>query len=107
MDAQVLLHHLERSYRRALSGAVAAKARYLALADDRATTQSARDLARGAWLKLDARKQKIGRRIWSLQFARASTPIARQLAGTQRLRWLSSPDLPYEAGAGQTAFRFG
>jgi hypothetical protein len=107
MEVETRLYHLERKYRRALSGAVAAKARYLALTDDHSANAVARNHARRAWLLLDTIKQAIAQRIWALQSANSHRAAARPRIPAAPLRWLPSPDSDRGSSGGQEAFRFG
>jgi hypothetical protein len=71
MDIDARLHRLEIRYRAALSGAVAAKAHYLALVDEPSSTPSAIERARLHWLKLDAYKRAIAVRMGEIENATA------------------------------------
>jgi hypothetical protein len=63
VDIEVLLRAVESRYRQALSAAVTAKARYLALLDDPRSTPASTQHARRRWEQLDARRHEIAMRM--------------------------------------------
>ncbi len=63
------LHRLEVRYRAALSGAVVAKAQYLALAGEPSAMPAAIERAKLQWLKVDAHKRAIVARMGELEDA--------------------------------------
>ncbi len=69
MDIEPRLHRLEVRYRAALSGTVAAKARYLALVAEPGATPAAIKRAKLQWLKLDALKRAIAARMGEVEDA--------------------------------------
>ena len=67
MDIEDRLKRLQSLFTHALSGAVAAKARYLALRGDLSSTPAAIARAKMAWQQLEARKTAIISRMVSLE----------------------------------------
>ncbi|HEX3911898.1 MAG TPA: hypothetical protein VHW71_00210 [Steroidobacteraceae bacterium] len=67
MDIEDRLKRLQALFTYALSGAVAAKARYLAIAADQGSTPAAAARARLAWQQLEARKTAIIARMVMLE----------------------------------------
>lgn len=67
MDTEDRLKRLQSLFTYALSGAVAAKARYLALRGDRSSTPAAVARAKMAWQQLEARKTAIISRMVALE----------------------------------------
>lgn len=67
MDIEVRLRKLESTYRAALSGTVAAKARYLALAGDSSATAAAVERAKARWQQLDASRRGIAAQLGQLE----------------------------------------
>ena len=67
MDTEDRLKRLQSLFTYALSGAVAAKARYLALRGDLSSTPAAIARAKMAWLQLEARKTAIISRMVALE----------------------------------------
>jgi hypothetical protein len=67
MDIEIRLRKLESRYRAALSGAVAAKANYLALAGEPSATPTAVDRAKCSWQQLEARKGAIAAQMSELE----------------------------------------
>ncbi len=67
MDMEVRLRKLEAQYRSALSGTIAAKAHYLAIASEPSATSYAIERAKSRWQSLEARKQGIAARMGELE----------------------------------------
>ena len=67
MNIEARLRILELQYRSTLSAAVAAKARYLALAGESSSTPAATLRAKSAWENLAARKAGIVAQIHALE----------------------------------------
>jgi hypothetical protein len=67
MDIEDRLKRLQSLFTYALSGAVAAKARYLALRGDPSSTPAAIARAKMAWQQLEARKTAIISRMVALE----------------------------------------
>ena len=67
MDIEDRLKRLQSLFSYALSGAVAAKARYLALRGDRSSTPAAVARAKMTWQQLEARKTAIIARMVALE----------------------------------------
>ena len=67
MDTEDRLKRLQSLFTYALSGAVAAKARYLALRGDLSSTPAAVARAKMAWQQLEARKTAIISRMVALE----------------------------------------
>ena len=67
MDIEDRLKRLQSLFTHALSGAVAAKARYLALRGDLSSTPVAIARAKMAWQQLEARKTAIISRMVALE----------------------------------------
>ena len=67
MDIEDRLKRLQSLFTHALSGAVAAKARYLALRGDLSSTPAAIARAKMAWQQLEARKTAIISRMVALE----------------------------------------
>jgi hypothetical protein len=67
VDTEDRLKRLQSLFTYALSGAVAAKARYLALRGDRSSTPAAVARAKMAWQQLEARKTAIISRMVALE----------------------------------------
>ena len=67
MDTEDRLKRLQSLFTYALRGAVAAKARYLALRGDRSSTPAAVARAKMAWQQLEARKTAIISRMVALE----------------------------------------
>jgi hypothetical protein len=67
MDIETRLRKLESRYRSALSGSVAAKAHYLALAEEPSSTPAAVEAAKARWLALDSRKRTIAAQMGELE----------------------------------------
>ena len=67
MDIEDRLKRLQSLFTHALSGAVAAKARYLALRGDPSSTPAAIARAKMAWQQLEARKTAIISRMVALE----------------------------------------
>ena len=67
MDIEDRLKRLQSLFTYALSGAVAAKARYLALRGDPSSTPAALARAKMAWQQLEARKTAIISRMVALE----------------------------------------
>ena len=67
MDTEDRLKRLQSLFTYALSGAVAAKARYLAMRGDRSSTPAAVARAKMAWQQLEARKTAIISRMVALE----------------------------------------
>ncbi|MDP9091048.1 MAG: hypothetical protein M3O26_20225 [Pseudomonadota bacterium] len=67
MDIEARLRILELQYRSTLSAAVAAKARYLALAGESSSTPAAILRAKGTWENLAARRAGIVAQIHALE----------------------------------------
>ena len=67
MDIEDRLKRLQSLFTYALSGAVSAKARYLAIAGDPGSTTAAVARARLAWQELEARKTAIIARMVDLE----------------------------------------
>jgi hypothetical protein len=67
MDIEDRLKRLQSLFTYALSGAVAAKARYLALRGDPGSTPAAIARAKMAWQQLEARKTAIISRMVALE----------------------------------------
>lgn len=67
MDIEDRLKRLQSLFTYALSGAVAAKARYLALRGDLGATPAAAVRAKMAWQQLEARKTAIISRMVALE----------------------------------------
>jgi hypothetical protein len=63
------LRQLEVRYRRALSGAVVAKARYLARADNRSATAAQTALLQKQWQELENRRRELAERMALLEAA--------------------------------------
>ena len=68
-DIEARLHRLEARYRAALSGAVVAKAHYLALVGEPSAMPAAIERAKLQWLKVDAHKRAIVARMGELEDA--------------------------------------
>ncbi len=68
-DIEVRLHRLEVRYRAALSGAVVAKAHYLALVGEPSAMPAAIERAKLQWLKVDAHKRALAARMGELEDA--------------------------------------
>ncbi len=68
-DIEARLHRLEVRYRAALSGAVVAKAHYLALVGEPSAMPAAIERAKRQWLKVDAHKRAIVARMGELEEA--------------------------------------
>jgi hypothetical protein len=67
VDTEDRLKRLQSLFTYSLSGAVSAKARYLAIAGDPASTAAAVARARLAWQQLEARKTAIIARMVELE----------------------------------------
>jgi hypothetical protein len=67
VDIEDRLKRLQSLFTHALSGAVAAKARYLALRGDLSSTPAATARAKMAWQQLEARKTAIISRMVALE----------------------------------------
>ena len=67
MNIETKLRQLEVQYRYALSGAVAAKARYLACADSRRASPAHIAHLLTEWLSLVERKRALARRMSALE----------------------------------------
>ena len=67
MDIEDRLKRLQSLFTHALSGAVAAKARYLALRGDLSSTPAAIARAKMAWQQVEARKTAIISRMVALE----------------------------------------
>jgi hypothetical protein len=67
VDIEDRLKRLQSLFSYALSGAVAAKARYLALRGDRSSTPAAVARAKMTWQQLEARKTAIIARMVALE----------------------------------------
>jgi hypothetical protein len=67
VDIEDRLKRLQSLFTHALSGAVAAKARYLALRGDQSSTPAAIARAKMAWQQLEARKTAIISRMVALE----------------------------------------
>ena len=67
MDIEDRLKKLQSLFTYALSGAVAAKARYLAILGDPASTAAAIAIAKMTWQQLEARKTAIIARMVELE----------------------------------------
>lgn len=67
MDIEDRLKRLQSLFTHALSGAVAAKARYLALRGDPSSTPAAIARAKMAWQQVEARKTAIISRMVALE----------------------------------------
>lgn len=67
MNIESQLRQLEVQYRYALSGAVAAKARYLASADSRRASPARVAVLLTEWLSLVERKRALARRMSALE----------------------------------------
>ena len=67
MDIEDRLKRLQSLFTHALSGAVAAKARYLALRGDLSSTPAAIARAKMAWQQLEARKTAIISRMVAME----------------------------------------
>jgi hypothetical protein len=67
MDIEDHLKKLQSLFTHALSGAVSAKATYLAIAGDRGSTPAAVARAKMAWQQLEARKTAIIARMVALE----------------------------------------
>jgi hypothetical protein len=67
VDIEDRLKRLQSLFTYALSGAVSAKSRYLAIAGDPASTPAAVARARMAWQQLEARKTAIIARMVALE----------------------------------------
>jgi hypothetical protein len=67
MDVEARLRKLEIRYRTALSGAVAAKARYLAQADDRGATPAKIAHLQKQWKGLENQRKEIAERMARLE----------------------------------------
>jgi hypothetical protein len=67
LDIEDRLKRLQSLFTYALSGAVAAKARYLALRGDPSSTPAAISRAKMAWQQLEARKTAIISRMVALE----------------------------------------
>jgi hypothetical protein len=82
VDIEDKLKKLQTMFSYALSGAVAAKARYLALRGDLSATAAAIAKARMVWQQLEARKTALISRMVALeeleQMARLEAPEAMQ-----------------------------
>jgi hypothetical protein len=61
------LRTLERLYREALSGAVVAKSRYLALVDERSATGAAIERAYSTWQQLELRRRVLAVRMAKIE----------------------------------------
>jgi hypothetical protein len=67
MDIEARLRSLESRYRKTLSGAIAAKAHYLALLEEPGSTAAAISRARSQWETLDIRKREIAARMGEIE----------------------------------------
>jgi hypothetical protein len=67
MDIEARLRALESRYRQTLSGAIAAKAHYLALLEEPGSTVVAIKRARTQWETLDTRKREIAARMGEIE----------------------------------------
>ena len=67
MDIEARLRKLESRYRAALSAAVAAKANYLALAEEPSATPAAVARALALWKQLEARKREIAAQMGEVE----------------------------------------
>jgi hypothetical protein len=67
VDIEDRLKRLQLLFTQALSGAVSAKSRYLAIAGDRGSTPAAVARAKMAWHQLEARKTAIITRMVALE----------------------------------------
>jgi hypothetical protein len=105
MDVEARLRKLEEKYRRALSGAVAAKARFLAL-NEGSHTQRARDMAKHAWLRVDARRQVLARSLWSLQFSLSDRAGIQAQAQRAAIHFQAAAEPSCETPSAQAAFHF-
>ena len=108
MDIEDRLKRLQSLFTYALSGAVAAKARYLALRGDLGATPAAVARAKMAWQQLEARKTAIISRMVALEES-GTAGSYRKLRdvgarGRTRVRRLRSGTAPPEIPA-QTAAR--
>ena len=66
MDIEARLRSLESRYRKALSGAIAAKAHYMALLDEPGSTPASIERVRSQWETLDVRRREIAARMGEL-----------------------------------------
>lgn len=73
MDIEVRLRKLESRYRLALSATVAAKARYLALLDERSATPAAIERAMRHWQQLDSQRRAITARMAEVEAIEAAS----------------------------------
>jgi hypothetical protein len=64
-----LRRQLERRYRAALSGAVVAKAYYLAQVGERFSTPVAVERARRKWERLESRRNRLAAQMWDYENA--------------------------------------
>ena len=67
MNVETKLRKLEARYREALSGAVVAKARYLARAGDRGATGAQTARLQEQWLELERRRRELAERMARLE----------------------------------------
>jgi hypothetical protein len=74
MNVETKLRKLEASYRQALSGAVVAKARYLARAGDRGATRAQTVRLQQQWQELERQRRELAERMARLE-AMENTPI--------------------------------
>jgi hypothetical protein len=75
VDVEDRLKRLQSLFTHALSGAVSAKAKYLAIAGDPASTPAAVARAKLAWNQLEARKTTIIARMVALEELEQETVI--------------------------------
>jgi hypothetical protein len=75
------LTQLERRYRAALSGAVVAKAYYLALSGERASTTAAIEQARRRWKTMESHRHRLAAQI--LQYDESGEPVMVDLFAEQ------------------------
>lgn len=67
MDIETRLRRLESLYRATLSATDAAKANYLAFADEQSSTPCAIERAKTLWRRLDARKRAIAVQLGEIE----------------------------------------
>lgn len=67
MNVETKLRKLEASYRQALSGAVVAKARYLARAGDRGATRAQTARLQQQWQELERQRRELAERMARLE----------------------------------------
>jgi hypothetical protein len=91
------LRTLEKRYRAALSGAVVAKSRYLALADERSATSPAIERAYLTWQQLEARRRVLAVRMENIEGTERTVNAGpRRLRVQECSRSVRSPQLALE-----------